>query len=518
MENILLTQLSSQVIPQQIRKEDNNFFSLASSPYVSDFTIDKSSYDTNYDSFIDDLLLNSTIYTGPQIQPIAYFDFNNTKLNDYMKEKIITIKPVHTSTLLPDELEPEKRTRKKTEKLIEQIKDLKPKKKVKEKQIVKVFEKPELPSASASTSVFSALSSTSASSSSLSSAPSSPYVFNTFKEEPLSSQGSIELQQKLKNTQDIFLTTISETDSLLSKELDPKKILCNIYDWVMLGTISEKFGNLLFNAVEKLIKVHIKKEQEKNPNFSSTILLTYLSALQLRMEAAFLDDDVTNIVNLPYSNLLRKLFGEEVSEEVKTEGKGPDKKIVKDKKTGYTKTQALSVRDEYLAAVTNKTQCDATAGDWEKKPDIKCWIVDVNLRNYAPHGCKKLNKAKGVDEDMCPADPGVDCEHIGGLRFQLIHANTVQTGIKRFKLNKENYKDYIRMFYDWSFHGPNVIKNDDEWLEFNEETGFFTIAMNNVKPGKYIFEKTLQDIYEDASTLKNKYGCACINMKKKQIW
>ena len=301
---------------------------------------------------------------------------------------------------------------------------------------------------------------------------------------------------------------ISDTDSLLSTEIDPKKILCNIHDWVILGTINTDFSTLLFDSVEKLIKVHIKKEQAKNPSFDSTILLTYLSALQLRIEAAFLNvTESSSLTNLPYTELLKKLFGEEVGQQEKRvrDAATGVKQTVKNKKTGYTELIAQSVRDEYIAAVSNQSQCEATVGAYGN--NSRCWIVDENLSNYVAHGAKN-----GNNEDVCPADPGVDCEHIGGLRFQLIHSNVVQSGMKRYRKNPESYKPYIEMFYDWSFHGPNVIKNDDEWLEFNKgNSGFF----NTVKDGKkFEFEKTLQKIFLDARDKTNKYGCACINMVK----
>ena len=317
----------------------------------------------------------------------------------------------------------------------------------------------------------------------------------------------------LKTMPEIFMTMISDTDSLLSEELDPKKILCNIHDWVLLGTINENFSDLLFSSVEKLIKVHIKKEQEKNRSFNSTILLNYLTALQLRMEAAFLNvKDPSVLTNLPYTELLKKLFGEEVGKqekrerqpgEAKGEAKG-EKIVVKNKKTGYTEFTALSVRDKFIAALSNSSQCEATIGPWFDKS--RCWIVDENLQNYNAHGIKISG------EDYCPADPGVDCEHIAGLRFQLMHANVVQSGMKRFRTNTDEYRYNINMFYDWSFHGPNVIKNDDEWMEFNKNNGGkFSIAKDGKK---FEFEKTLHKILNDATNITNKYGCACINMIK----
>ena len=321
------------------------------------------------------------------------------------------------------------------------------------------------------------------------------------------------LEEKIEKIPDIFLTMISSTDSLLSNELDPKKILCNIHDWVMLGTINTEFSKLLFTSVEKLLKIHIKKEQEKNPSFNSTILLTYLTALQSRLEAVFLDPDIiSETANMPYTDLLRKLFGDEVAQQLKTETNTATglKEAVLDKKTGYTKKEALSVRDKFIAALANKSQCVASIGNWESIQDIKCWIVDKKLASYAAH--QKFDKLTGKI-DYCPADPGVDCEHMGGLRFQLIHANVVQTGIKRFKQNTQEYQDYIRMFYDWSLHGPNVIKNDEEWMEFDENTGFFKIAMVPGSSKKFLFENTLHEILMDAKNLKNRYGSACIDMK-----
>jgi hypothetical protein len=301
---------------------------------------------------------------------------------------------------------------------------------------------------------------------------------------------------------------ISDTDSLLSTEIDPKKILCNIHDWVILGTINTDFSTLLFNSVEKLIKVHIKKEQDKNPSFDSTILLTYLTALQLKIEAAFLSlTNSSELTNLPYTELLKKLFGEEVGQQEKKQRDSTGvKQTVKNPRTGYTELVSQSVRDEYIAAVSNQSQCEATIGAYGNSS--RCWIVNENLSNYVAHGAKNVS-----NEDVCPADPGVDCEHIGGLRFQLIHSNVVQCGMKRYRKNREPYKPYIEMFYDWSFHGPNVIKNDDEWLEFNKDnSGFFNI----VKDGKkFEFEKTLQKIFLDGKNKTNKYGCACINMVKK---
>jgi hypothetical protein len=313
----------------------------------------------------------------------------------------------------------------------------------------------------------------------------------------------------LKTMPEIFMTMISDTDSLLSEELDPKKILCNIHDWVLLGTINENFSDLLFSSVEKLIKVHIKKEQEKNRSFNSTILLNYLTALQLRMETAFLEvSNPDELANLPYTELLKKLFGEEVGKQEKRErpsGEATGEKIVvKNKKTGYTEFTALSVRDKFIAAVSNSSQCEATIGPWFDKS--RCWIVDENLQNYNAHGIKISG------EDYCPADPGVDCEHIAGLRFQLMHANVVQSGMKRFRKNLDEYRYNINMFYDWSFHGPNVIKNDDEWMEFNKNNGGqFSVAKDGKK---FEFEKTLHKILNDATNITNKYGCACINMIK----
>jgi hypothetical protein len=310
----------------------------------------------------------------------------------------------------------------------------------------------------------------------------------------------------------MYLTMISTTDSLLNAEImdDPKKVLCNIHDWVMLGTINQNFSELLFTSVEKLIKIHIEQEKKKNASFDSTILIDYLTALQLRLEAAFLDDGkISETVNLPYTDLLRKLFGDNVAQQVKEEKLATGVKVPVKDKNGYTKTEALSVRDEWAASLANKSQCGGAIGDW--LADTKCWIVDEKLSNYKPHGVKK------GDVDFCPAVPGVDCEHIGGLRFQLIHANTVQTGMKAFRKNIDEYKKHISMFYDWSFHGPNVIKNDEEWMKFDEDTGFFKIATyipDGRRDEQPVFRKTLQAIYDDAKGVTNKYGCACINMVK----
>ena len=356
------------------------------------------------------------------------------------------------------------------------------------------------PPASSSTS---SSTSTSTSSSTSSSLPPPPSSFSTS-----SSSLSNEFETNIKSTSEIFITMISETDSLLSTEIDPKKILCNIHDWVILGTINTDFSTLLFDSVDKFIKVHIKKEQAKNPTFNSTILLTYLTSLQLKIEDAFLKlPDSAELTNLPYTELLKKLFGEEVGQQEKKQRDATTgvKQTVKNPKTGYTEFVAQSVREAFIAAVANQSQCESTIGAYGT--NSRCWIVDENLTNYVAHAAKN-----GSNEDVCPADPGIDCEHIGGLRFQLIHSNVVQSGMKRYRKNLESYKPYIEMFYDWSFHGPNVIKNDDEWLEFNKDnSGFFNI----VKDGKkFEFEKTLHKINLDANNKTNTYGCACINLVK----
>ena len=62
-------------------------------------------------------------------------------------------------------------------------------------------------------------------------------------------------------------------------------------------------------------------------------------------------------------------------------------------------------------------------------------------------------------------------------------------------------QEWIRQFYDWSFHGPNIIKNDDEWFEFDQETGMFRVKMiaKSSKPSKPLsteeaFKQTLRTI------------------------